>query len=401
MSKKTLVQKGARIVTEHATKDVNFMVDAEIDFVSLVRHAANQMPFRIIKEECKGGESMRTVVQSIMLPKGVSLADIATGELQWLVEAKTDKTEDRDSYVRYEQKPLADFQKSSLSMVKLHSNGTYALVGELVKKDELAKGEFLALGSREVKKLMALDPSALDSPLASGPQMPPYMLSFREMFEKELMSFLDVVQGSLSQSGATPEVQKQTVMGALDSLRTFLGIALDEVAASEPAGAQKGQKNGEMLFMMKELEKLKETLNGAFKSEKEGGIEDMFKTKEEFASAVMDVIKAHDAEKEAKAKEDADLAAKQAEETAKAEAEKKSADEAAAKAAGGNPDIAALVAQIATLGQSVATLTEKTDKMGAQLVSSPGSLEGDDPPQNTEKAKKSVFAGLLTVAPEE
>lgn len=43
--------KGIRVITELAEKDVTFLTDADIEFVSLVKHAANQQPFRVIKEE--------------------------------------------------------------------------------------------------------------------------------------------------------------------------------------------------------------------------------------------------------------------------------------------------------------------------------------------------------------
>lgn len=49
--------KGVKIITEEAEKDVTFLVDVDPLFVSLVKHGANQQPFRVIKEEKKkGGE---------------------------------------------------------------------------------------------------------------------------------------------------------------------------------------------------------------------------------------------------------------------------------------------------------------------------------------------------------
>ncbi len=43
--------KGIKVVTEMMEKEVTFLVDVDPLFVSLVKHGANQQPFRVIKEE--------------------------------------------------------------------------------------------------------------------------------------------------------------------------------------------------------------------------------------------------------------------------------------------------------------------------------------------------------------
>jgi len=52
--------RGVRVITELAEKEVTFLTDVDAMFVSLVKHAANQMPFRVIKSDDgeveKGGE---------------------------------------------------------------------------------------------------------------------------------------------------------------------------------------------------------------------------------------------------------------------------------------------------------------------------------------------------------
>ena len=43
--------KGVKIITEEAEKDITFLCDVDPFFVSLVKHGANQQPFRVIKED--------------------------------------------------------------------------------------------------------------------------------------------------------------------------------------------------------------------------------------------------------------------------------------------------------------------------------------------------------------
>ncbi len=43
--------KGVHIITEDAQKEVTFLMDVDPLFVSLVKHGANQQPFRVIKED--------------------------------------------------------------------------------------------------------------------------------------------------------------------------------------------------------------------------------------------------------------------------------------------------------------------------------------------------------------
>jgi len=47
---------GMKIVSEVKEADVTFLTDADVQFVSLVRHGANRSPFKVIKEEKEGGD---------------------------------------------------------------------------------------------------------------------------------------------------------------------------------------------------------------------------------------------------------------------------------------------------------------------------------------------------------
>ena len=55
---------GMHVIKETVEKEIDFLVDVDPQFVSLVRHGANQQPFRVIKSETEGGDSVAMIVQS-------------------------------------------------------------------------------------------------------------------------------------------------------------------------------------------------------------------------------------------------------------------------------------------------------------------------------------------------
>ena len=160
--------KGVKVITETKSDEVVLLEDVDVEFVSLVKHGANQSPFRVVKTENKRRPNkMLKVIQSILLPKSVELKDLAEKEgLEWLSEAKVEKVEDFDEYKKVVQIPEDQFAPVSLQMVKLHENGSFALVGELV--DETAAKSALTLGEIKQKDI-EIQASPMDQPIAESP----------------------------------------------------------------------------------------------------------------------------------------------------------------------------------------------------------------------------------------
>ena len=380
MARKT---RGIRVITEETEKDVTFLTDVDVEFVSLVRHGANQMHFRVIKSETKekGGDRLRTVIQSIILPRNTTLDAMAdTDGLSWLVEAKSDELEEFDDYTKLIQIPVEKFDSDSLNLVKLHDNGTFAVVGKLESDDGLE--DALVLGSREMKSMIPLPQSPMDATVAEGPPVPAYLVTFRQMFEKELMSFIDVVNGTLSQSNSDPGLRKKTVLGSLDAFKAFMAVGLDALAGAvegkcDSGGKKKKKDDSEGLQMVQEqLTKMQETIRQALDAEKDGGTKKMFQfeTKEEFMEAVESVVSDV-------------LEAKSAEKT-----DEKPAEDGAKKE--DNALIQGVVDQMKSLTETVQGLVQKTETLGNSFMSN-REPEGDDQDKKKE-AKKSIFSGLLT-----
>lgn len=315
---------------------------------------------------------MAMIVQSILLPKSVELEKLSKEDkLNWLAEARVDSMKEFDDYRSLEQLPVEKFEKGSLSMVKLHDSGAWAIVGALSDKSEVKN--VLTVGKAQAEKLMSIPESPMNAVVAETP-MPAYSVTFGEMFDKELSSFIDVVRGSLSQTGSDSKKRKSAVLNALDAFRSFLSMSLDLVNG-ESAKVAKTSSGLGSTEMERQLKELTETVRSLTKTA--GGSEDMLKTPEEFETAVKGLVTPMIEEIKA-------LLPKKEEKPA--EKIEKPDTEAM---------LAPVLAEMAKVTEAVKGIAAKQEALETRLVSKPSGEEPDPDPKRVEKKEKSVFSGLL------
>uniref|UniRef100_A0A6M3M0F3 Uncharacterized protein n=1 Tax=viral metagenome TaxID=1070528 RepID=A0A6M3M0F3_9ZZZZ len=396
--------KGVKVITETKETEVAMLKDVDVEFVSLVRHGANQSPFRVVKSDnLKEGDGMSMVIQSILFPKDLTLDALAAKEgLEWLSEAKGDQVEKFDEYSKAVQIDVEKFDKGSLHLVKLDESGAFATVGKLTEDN--AKENVLTLGQGQ-KEGLNIGISPMNQPIAEEAG-PVYVVTFRDMFEKELSSFLDVVRGAMNQSTSDTKKRKSAVMGALDSFKSFLAIGLDALSKSGSTGKKEDGTSAEL------GDELVDKILTAIKSSSQDGGTEMFTNEKEFTDAVSKVLQAEvpgivttvlAAQKE-QADADAATAAEAAEAAALAEklqplkkedGSMETAEEAQARVAADvveksdNLEIKALVAKMADMQKTI-------EGFGAQIVTSPAAAENDDVVVDPEKKGTSVFSGMFT-----
>jgi hypothetical protein len=312
------------------------------------------------------------IIQSILVPRGTSL-DVLLAEkgLSWLSEADLEKKQEFEKYMAFPQLDVAKFDRGSLALTKVHDKGVWVVSGKL-------------LDQKDAEKALSLPASPMDAVVAEVP-MPSHVVTFGELFDRELRSFIDIVSGAMSQTASDAKARKSAIMGALDSFTSFLSMSLDAV----------GKEAVEVETALKELQT---------KSNEEGGQgDDMFKTTEEFAKAVTDIVTGILDKKAAEAK-----AADDKKKIEEEEARKKAASQQTPPPAGAAVTAEALATLeknfkdgLEVLTKSVKELTEKTDKLGAQTVTDPAATTGADgkPTTADPNAKKSVFAGVFVKAP--
>lgn len=186
------------------TKDVNFLQDVKVKFVSLVRHGANREPFKIFKSD--EGEIMN-VIQSILLPSDITLEDLAAQEgLQWLAGAKTDRKVKHDGYVELEQVSKDDFN-SLTEPQPIGKTGMSLILGAI--KSEKAKGDLLEAPIH----LFAV-------PVAQSSMS--WTLSAGDLFFQQVDSFISTVDGVLGQQNYSKEDAMSAIMSGWKAFGAFL-----------------------------------------------------------------------------------------------------------------------------------------------------------------------------------
>lgn len=366
-----------QIVSKVKEKKVAMLTDVDVSFVSLVRHGANQQPFRVLKKE--GGEAIEMkemlVVQSLLLPTGLAVSELAKKEgLAWLAEIKTDFVKEHDGYSKLTQIPEDKVDLESIKLVKISSEGAWALVGKLAEGCVVENA--LTVGQDIVEKLEALMAIPMDVAVAER-SIPSIVITFRQLFEREMSNFFDIVYGVMNQTGQNTGTRKKMVMSAVEALKTFLSVGLDAL----------GKESAKMAKLA--VTSVTEKTDG-------GGVEMFeFKSEEDFSKAVQGIL---DATK-----------------TAEAEASKKAADEAAAeaakKAAKGTTtgdsasDLLKIVTEIkdsvTALNTKVEGVTKKQEELEAETtIESAASTDTEKTGKSkTETAegeeKTSIFKGVI------
>lgn len=189
------------IITEG---EVTFMTDPTIEFVSLVGHAANRQPFKVIKGEIKGDDEMaKQAIYSVLVSK-----DVTAEKLQEIVEAHNisieEKIEDQlEGYDVYKQVSEEEVDLETRKMAKL-DDGAYVVVADLKEdseKDGIEKEE--------------MDWQTMDK-LADS-----------------LFSMVDIVLGTIRQPEASGESRKQMIQSAITNFNTFTSAVLDATKSED------------------------------------------------------------------------------------------------------------------------------------------------------------------------
>lgn len=399
-----------KIIEEEQRKKVNMLKNVDAEFVSLVKHGANRMPFRVVKmDKQEGGETkeMTLAIQSIVLPKGKQIEDLTKIDgLQYLSEADLSQKQEFDNYDKFHQIDPKLFDSESMQLIK--AGDGFLIVGLMSEKTDK---QVLSLSQEQVEKIAAIPTAPMDS-IIGDPDVAAQqamVTSFREMFDKELYSMIDIVTGALRQVASDPKKRKNSILSAVDAFKNFLSVGLDAIGGND-AGVSKFEK----------MESDGLTIGG----------ETMFKTKEEFTNAVNEIVNASLDEKlptmvgesvskaleKFESKLDERLKAAQPADDKTGDGDqttdnKDKSDKDDNKSGGDD--------RFAKLAETVSSLTEKVEKLindpatdsGAASQDDPGGSD-DDKRQKTDDGRKkvtdhkykgrerehdmSVFNGLLT-----
>ncbi len=211
-----------KIITTIVENDVTFMTKPKVDFVSLVKHGANRMPFKVLKSD-KGGKTMKGIVQAILLAK--SLPEETVVEI--LKDMKSEDKKDFETYTKFVQRDPEDFEPESLE-VTTEKEGVYYILGVL-KEDVDKKDDDVE------KDLDGASPDDL------------YMA---------LYAMADMVSGTMRQENSTPAFKRKTILSAIDNFRSFAETLLKNAKDSVLAVAVKAEDHPTLVesFVVKKAE---------------------------------------------------------------------------------------------------------------------------------------------------
>jgi hypothetical protein len=193
------MSKVKSIVTE---ADIAFMKDVEVEFVSLVGHAANRQPFKIIKGEVKGDKAMpKQTIYSVLVKKGIT-----EEKLQEIVDEHNFSVDEKDEtaldgYDVYKQLEDTEVDLDTRKMATL-TEDAYVIVADLKEESEkegLDKSEF------EYETM--------------------------EKVADSLFAMMDIVLGTMRQPEA--ENRKEMIMEAVGNFSNYVEVALSNMKSEE------------------------------------------------------------------------------------------------------------------------------------------------------------------------
>ena len=205
------IKKVKDMTTKILEKDVTFMHDTTVNFVSLVRQGANNESFVVIKEVKGGDEDMpKRIIQRVIVSK-----NLAENELDKVLKIfKTDDELDYEGYLAYDQIKLDLCNKESIDALKLNKEGTAFAVTATLLDEEVLK-EYTEVVEEETLKE------------ASKEAVP---WAIKDVIADEMYSMTSIIRGALGQANSKVEWQKSTIKEAIENFNSFVEVIMDNFA---------------------------------------------------------------------------------------------------------------------------------------------------------------------------
>lgn len=195
--------------------DVTFMSDPDIDFISLVGHAANQQPFKIMKGQVKGDENMNKVIHSILVPKDIDEDKLKELEDSYSFEEKDEESLEGFNVYKQVADEEVDLESKNLAVVDKDA-GIYGIVAE--KKEE--------------SKAETVDKESMDWATIDG-------------IVDAMFSMEDIVLGVLRQPEAETGQRKDMVSNAIENFTKHVEAILSQAKSEDVIDLESIELKGE------------------------------------------------------------------------------------------------------------------------------------------------------------
>ena len=196
-------------------QDVTFMTQPEIDFISLVGHAANQQPFKIMKGQVKGDENMNKVIHSILVPKDIGEEKQKELEDSYSFEEKDEQSLEGFNVYKQVADEEVDLENKNLAVVDKDA-GVYGIVAE--KKEE--------------SKAETVDKESMDWATIDG-------------IVDAMFSMEDIVLGVLRQPEAETGQRKEMISNAIGNFTKHVEAVLSQAKSEDVIDLKNIELKGE------------------------------------------------------------------------------------------------------------------------------------------------------------
>lgn len=227
------------VETEKTEQGATLMASPEIKYVSLVEHAANREPFRGIKSEIGGEDSMGgSVVQRIIAPAGTDLIAVLKEEgIEFDGDISTATKAEHEGFDIYTQVDVTKFDSDSFQMKKASEKNDSILVvtGTLKSSPEQTA---TAVAETEVK-------SDLESPLNTTIVEASVENTYYGMYistttamdalDDELWNFSRAVYAVGNAAGMEDKARLKAIVALIDGFKTFVTSLMSFVSADTTA----------------------------------------------------------------------------------------------------------------------------------------------------------------------
>jgi len=210
----------AKVKSNTVERDVTFMTDPDINFVSLVGHAANQQPFKIMKGQVKGDGNMNKVIHSILVPK-----EMGTEELKDSYSFEEKDEESLDGFTIYKQvkDDEVDLETKSVAVLD-QEKGIYGIVADKTEKSE---------AEPIVKE--SVDYASMDSILDG------------------LMAMEEIVLGTLSQPASEKNERMTMINSAVTNFTNHVEAVMSTMKGDEVISLENVELKGENVKKLREI----------------------------------------------------------------------------------------------------------------------------------------------------
>lgn len=246
---------GLDVQTQTKEQEANIMASPDIRFVSLVQHAANREPFRVVKNEVGGGSMGGSVVQRIVAPEGTDLIAVLQAEgIDFAGNVSVEVKANHNGFDIYTQTGVEKFDSGSFKLKRVSSKSDSQI---LVITGDL-KPEFSGTGI-SIK-------SDIESPLNSTvvnvdveqTYYGMYITSMTAMeaLDNEIYNLAKGVYAIGTAAGMDNKSRLRSMYSMVDGFKTFLGSLMAFVEDNTTKNDSSKEGTSESLHMSK-FEKIK------------------------------------------------------------------------------------------------------------------------------------------------